>query len=469
MTARHQARLGVRLTERDHWSIDSQPAPGVGELLVIAREKKGVTLERAERDTKIRARHLAALENGDLSTLPAAVYAKGFLRNYAIYLGLDPDELIMRWRSERESLRAAENVAVTPPPQPIAAPRRGLLFTPGVVVAAILTLVVIAFATYVGLQLVRFAQNPEVALDGPSVVTLAPDARGLQLSGSAAPGTIVSVAGTDGLFLTSAANERGRWSVELPVAKGQNDFSVVARDPVTGRETAPLPVIASVPVDPSPSPRPSPGGSFRADATSPGASAAASGPAAAAEVVPAVLALTQPGDGSVLKQGRLDLAGTTDAEEIIVTLEPLGGGADRAEDVPASLRLPVSDGAFEGRMQLAPGRWRVVVETAEPDGRVPAVLASEVRSKYDRLEVQVETRDGYARIRATVDGKEQELERLSPGETRSWRAKKEIIIHSGNRQATWVSRNGRAHVRMGSGPQAQTWRFVGDEAPVPVR
>ena len=95
---------------RDHRSDDRPPADprrpplrgerapdrrdrraGVGDLLHAAREKKGVDLYRAERDTKIRARHLAALEDGDYSELPGSVYTKGFLRNYALYLGLDPD------------------------------------------------------------------------------------------------------------------------------------------------------------------------------------------------------------------------------------------------------------------------------------------------------------------------------------------------------------------------------------------
>jgi transcriptional regulator with XRE-family HTH domain len=469
MTARHQVRLGVRLGEQAPWSIESQPAPTVGELLVIAREKKGVTLERAERDTKIRARHLAALENGDPTALPAAVYAKGFLRNYASYLGLDPDELLMRWRAERDALRAAEKVAVLPPPRPIAAPRRGFLLTPGVVVAAVLAIVVVAFVTYVGLQLVRFAQNPEVVLDGPSVVALGPDARVLQLAGSSTPGTVVSVSGADTLLLTSTADDKGRWRVELPVAKGQNDFAVVARDPITGRETAPLPVIASVPVDPSPSPRATP-----RDATSPVATVRppgrglAGGGTAAPVVESAVLALAQPAEATVLKQGKLTVGGATDAEEVVVSFEPLGGGPERAADVPQPLALPVVDGGFAARLQLAPGRWRISVETVEPDGRLPAVLAREIRAKYEGVLVLVEVRDGYARIRASIDGKDQAMERLGPGESRTYSAKRELVIRSGNRQATWISHNGRTFVQMGSGPKAQAWRFAGDEVPVPV-
>jgi cytoskeletal protein RodZ len=54
---------------------------------------KGVDLYRAERDTKIRARYLGALERGDYKELPGAVYTKGFLRNYALYLGLDPEDV----------------------------------------------------------------------------------------------------------------------------------------------------------------------------------------------------------------------------------------------------------------------------------------------------------------------------------------------------------------------------------------
>ena len=60
-------------------------------------------LYRAERDTKIRLRYLAALEDGDWAELPAPVYTKGFLRNYAIYLGLEPDDIVDRWRDEMEA------------------------------------------------------------------------------------------------------------------------------------------------------------------------------------------------------------------------------------------------------------------------------------------------------------------------------------------------------------------------------
>ena len=79
----------------DDASVGPRPAdepsiPSLPERLYAARERKGVDLYRAERDTKIRARYLAALERGDYRELPGAVYTKGFLRNYALYLGPRP-------------------------------------------------------------------------------------------------------------------------------------------------------------------------------------------------------------------------------------------------------------------------------------------------------------------------------------------------------------------------------------------
>ena len=66
----------------------------LGESLQRARLARGVTLEEAERDTRISHRYLEALENENFGLLPAPVYARGFLRTYARYLGLEPVDLL---------------------------------------------------------------------------------------------------------------------------------------------------------------------------------------------------------------------------------------------------------------------------------------------------------------------------------------------------------------------------------------
>jgi hypothetical protein len=63
-------------------------------MLQRARLARGITLEDAERLTRIPRRYLEALEQENYGILPAPVYARGFLRSYASHLGLDPAELL---------------------------------------------------------------------------------------------------------------------------------------------------------------------------------------------------------------------------------------------------------------------------------------------------------------------------------------------------------------------------------------
>jgi hypothetical protein len=86
----------------------------IGYSLRAARERQGIGLPEAELATKIRAKYLRALEEEDFEALPADTYARGFLRTYADYLGLDGeiyvDEYASRfhnaeWDDEPRSVR----------------------------------------------------------------------------------------------------------------------------------------------------------------------------------------------------------------------------------------------------------------------------------------------------------------------------------------------------------------------------
>lgn len=71
----------------------------LGDLLREARESRGLSLERVEEATRIRRVFLEALEEERFDALPGEVYVRGFLRNYARFLGLDPEELLTAYRS----------------------------------------------------------------------------------------------------------------------------------------------------------------------------------------------------------------------------------------------------------------------------------------------------------------------------------------------------------------------------------
>jgi cytoskeletal protein RodZ len=73
---------------------------GLGIWLRRARENRQLSLEDIERALKIRSRYLQALEVGDYTALPGIVQARGFLRNYARYLGLPVEEALARYEAE---------------------------------------------------------------------------------------------------------------------------------------------------------------------------------------------------------------------------------------------------------------------------------------------------------------------------------------------------------------------------------
>jgi cytoskeleton protein RodZ len=77
----------------------------IGQILEATRKERGLTLEEAEHATKIRKRYLVGLEREDYGALPDAVYAQGFLKTYANYLGLDGDELSREFKDRRKPRR----------------------------------------------------------------------------------------------------------------------------------------------------------------------------------------------------------------------------------------------------------------------------------------------------------------------------------------------------------------------------
>ncbi|MGD2058096.1 MAG: DUF4115 domain-containing protein [Anaerolineales bacterium] len=68
----------------------------IGQTLKERRERLGLTLEEVERSTRMRVNRLEALEAGKFDTLPSVVQLHGFLRNYADFLGLDPEEILKK-------------------------------------------------------------------------------------------------------------------------------------------------------------------------------------------------------------------------------------------------------------------------------------------------------------------------------------------------------------------------------------
>ena len=86
--------------------LDNGPGGGqIGPLLEKKRLEKGLSLKEVEQATKIRARYLQGLEREDPTSLPDPVYARGFLKTYANFLGLDGEQLSREFRDHRAPRR----------------------------------------------------------------------------------------------------------------------------------------------------------------------------------------------------------------------------------------------------------------------------------------------------------------------------------------------------------------------------
>ena len=101
----------------------------IGQTLCDAREQLGLTLDEVERATHIRARLLEALEREAWDTLPSPVQARGFLRNYADFLGLDTDAILLQYVEVQQKRRSAMEAPTRPvastegPAVPVRRPR----------------------------------------------------------------------------------------------------------------------------------------------------------------------------------------------------------------------------------------------------------------------------------------------------------------------------------------------------------
>ena len=211
--------------------------PSLGQALRAAREAKRWDLARAERETHIQGRYLAALEAGAYRDLPDPVYTAGFVRSYARSLGLDPDACAARYRLEASPDEKPPPIVA--PLRPIEDRSRGaVIFTTRRVTIAALVLLVVALAAYVGYQFLTFAGTPQITITDPAADLAAYEGTTYTLRGETVANARITV---DGLREnpTATADADGAFSIAVELVPGSNVISLVAFDPVTGRTSDP--------------------------------------------------------------------------------------------------------------------------------------------------------------------------------------------------------------------------------------
>jgi cytoskeletal protein RodZ len=438
MTARdHARRAAQRFGVERQDAVD--PGPSLPDRLAAARERKGVDLIRAERDTKIRVRYLSALESGDYRDLPGAVYTKGFLRNYAIYLGLDPDDVLRQWRRERGEATAPEPAIV--PPRPLDAPARPLNFSPSIVVAALLTVGVVLFFVYLGAQLLRYSRPPDLSVTNPATAVINVDETqtSYRLEGTSTPGATITIVtpGQDQPFRTTAGSG-GEWSYQVDLRRGQNRFDISAVNPETGKTAeTPRTVVITVPF---------------------------------LEVQAPTLTVSQPVDGTTYGNGAIAVSGTTtnaSTVSVAATFEGPAPGAPAASpgsSPPAATGTSMdvaTDGSFEfPPLELTAGQWAVTVTATSEQGQT-ASRTNHITVAYSGVNLVVTMR-GNAWIKVWVDGVlvgPQSGRVYSAGKVLTFHGTTSVEIRTGSSGVTRFTLNGVDLGSLGKSGIPETWLF----------
>jgi len=153
--------------------------PALGERFRAAREARGLTLSDVAEHIRIRSVYLAAIEDENWSAIGAPVYIRGFLRTYARFLGLEPEEVVAEFNSQ---------ASAPPPPVPTvpgAPPRTSYLadeeppargLSPLIWVASLVAVVLIAVVVYNEAMLHARQSATVLPSNSPTAVASAPAA-----------------------------------------------------------------------------------------------------------------------------------------------------------------------------------------------------------------------------------------------------------------------------------------------------
>jgi cytoskeletal protein RodZ len=447
MTTRDQARRRTgdgRTGIADGSAGPTEPEVNLPERLLAAREMKGVDLYRAERDTKIRARYLGALERGDYRELPGAVYTKGFLRNYALYLGLDPDEVLLQWRHERGDGGAQSEPTISVP-RPLSSPRQGLTLSMGLLVAVAVGALAVLFVGYLAFQVLRFARPPEIAVTDPptAVSTVDESLTSYTLRGTSQPGALVTITAAGG-DVRATASASGTWSAEVDLRRGKNQFSVTATDPDTGKNVeTPAQIFITVPFP---------------------------------EVLSPTLTVDQPADGAAFENGAIPVQGTTaNAKTVTVSATPnttatgpgASPGATTTPSAPQTADIG-SDGSFNIPVELTAGSWTLTVTASSPEGKTTAITRN-VTVRYKGVNLVVSVKGGNAWMKIWVDGQLDPRvgagKLLKDGKTMTFRGDSSVEVFTGSSGVTYFTLNGTTIGHLGKSGMPETWLFAPTGSP----
>lgn len=188
----------------------------VGELFTAARKQKKLTLEQVEKAIKIRQKFLLALEKNEFQRLPPGTFTKGFIKNYAAFLGLPIEETMAFYRRQvnEEKTQTLPHPSENPPSERIFP-----FLSPMSVGVFILVLLFFAYLIY---SYLRFAGSPALAITSPAQNSITSEEQ-IYVSGKTDPDAQLTINNQP-----VSIEENGSFNTKISLTPGLNTLTIVA-------------------------------------------------------------------------------------------------------------------------------------------------------------------------------------------------------------------------------------------------
>lgn len=205
----------------------------LGDILKKTREKKNISIEDAEEETKVRAKYLIAFENGNYETLPGNVYAQGFLTKYVDFLGLNKKEMIGLFKVEKGESKSVGNFR----------PRRQIRelkfsITPKVLMICSVTIAVCAILAYIIYNVYAFTEPPNLDISSPNAEQIITTDQ-VNIIGKTDIGATLLINNQSILI-----DDNGNFSASVKLNQGLNSFEIVATNRLQKQTTKEVKILA---------------------------------------------------------------------------------------------------------------------------------------------------------------------------------------------------------------------------------
>lgn len=201
----------------------------LGTLLKNARKKKGITLEKAEIDTKVRLKYLEALEADDYDKMPPDVYNIGFLKRYCEYLGLNSHKYLQYYSEERKlhnemSKRffGSKKKIINPGNPEKFKNKIKFVITPQMIISTMVVFLVIGILGYIWFQVKSFAAAPPLKVDNPNEQIMV-SMNNVEIKGNTDPTVELTINGR-----SVGVNENGYFTQNVELINGINTVEIKA-------------------------------------------------------------------------------------------------------------------------------------------------------------------------------------------------------------------------------------------------